>query len=164
MRTYKEGFRIKNTTTVTKGRFIELLRTLEGSIVEKCGKTVHLQPEAICEGGIRVRCGTESAEAFKSLRFHLKLKHNRKYMLSEAGGDQPNEHRWPFITDNVQEEWSGSDEVLFAQNLEGYVFLKAFHGASAWTTQEIRCFAHAFQEAGMTVTRVPALRRTMRQI
>jgi hypothetical protein len=161
MRTYKEGFRIKHTTTVTKGRFIELLRTLEGSIAEKCGKKVHLQPEAISEGGILVRCGTESAEAYKSLRFHLKLKHDRKYMLSL---DKPNEYRWPTITANVQEEWSGSDEVLFAQNLEGSVFLKAFHGASAWTTQEIRCFAHAFQEAGMTVTRVPVLRRAMRQI
>ena len=124
----------KNAVTqTTLGR----LRTACRTAAEQLGAGYAMEPEAICEGGVRfTRWPGKTADdgAYKSVRFS-------------------GLHKWPLLTDDV----SDATSILVEDGTRLDFFLKALYGAPPFTVDELAVVAAAVSDCfeGSTVGRIP---------
>jgi hypothetical protein len=132
MATYHSGFEYKVTTPITKQVFVGLIDEL----TEAFGAGWKFVTEPITEGGIEItNWPGKLPKHYKTLRL---LRRD-----------------WPTITPNWREEWCSSSDVLLdvtpTKDSWNGTFLKAFHGAPAWSQKEIDMFIQVFESHGMII-------------
>ena len=83
---------------------------------------VMVRPEPITEGGLVITGIT----GYKTMRHHI--------ILANAH----NRYHWPYINDDIIEEWKGDDSVLIPGGSSANTCLKAFDNASSWKRAELQ--------------------------
>jgi len=93
-------------------------------------------PEAITEGGIIMRAWPGKARGqYKTFRFSLR----------------GTPVLWPLIDEGTLDRWRLlPPKVVYSKGLQP-LFLKAFHGAPCWTTEELRILRGCFERIGFRV-------------
>ena len=103
---------------------------------EQLGTGYAIEPEAICEGGVRFACwpGKADDDSYKSMRFH-------------------GLYGWPLLNGNACDA-----TPLHVEDARLDFFLKAYYGAPPFTVSELEAVASAVAGcfAGSTVERMPS--------
>ena len=55
---------------------------------------------------------------------------------------------FPFMDDNVMDNWKNSKDIVLQKNEKIKTFLKSFDGAPAFTIEELIIFEEYFQKIG----------------
>lgn len=134
MRTYTLGYRLKTERVITKNDIISMCNLLNArdEYLDLC----EFKPEAISEGGIvfKFKDGCD-ANWYKSVR-----------LCVSHGGSKG---KWYFIKDNVMNEWSGNNDIIFSNGNKFDIFLKSFHGAPLFTLAELKIWEECFNQIGI---------------
>jgi hypothetical protein len=151
--TYTAGFSFKTSIPITRKDYINLCLKISEKLNEYYGQAeenkILILPEAITEGGIYFS-GKNYGEAgcgkwYKSLRH---VCHNL---------------RWPYINNNVVDDWSASNEILFPANTTADTCLKSFKGAPIWKLDELKIIKSCFEEFGIKCTSMPRQKNLISQ-
>jgi hypothetical protein len=129
-RTYCNGFVVRFLQDMTKDDIINMTSTLTQSLNEFYKNTtesyiVNVIIEPICGGGFLLIYEGQSSW-YKSFRFQ------------KCG--------FPWISENVREDWIHSEDVIFAKKSHINTYLKAFYNAPAWTVKELNIIRSCFHQ------------------
>jgi hypothetical protein len=123
--TYTQGLTFKTERVITKHDIVIMCEMLnkEEMYLDLC----EFEPEAISEGGIKFNFKDKTW--YKSVRLYV--------------------GNWYFITNNVLDDWKGSEDIVFQENTTFSTFLKSFHGAPLFTLDELKVWERCFNEIGV---------------
>jgi len=135
MSTYTTGITLKTEKVITKSDIIEMCKLLNSK--DEYNNLCEFKPEGITEGGIvfKFKDGI-SSEWYKTVR------------LCVTFGDDT-KGKWYWVNNNVMEEWSESNDIVFYKNVKFTIFLKSFHGAPAFTLDELKIWEQCFNQIGI---------------
>ena len=132
--TYNSGFTLKSNKNITKRDIIKLCNLLNNT--EEYKNISTFQPEGICGGGIVYKfTDNEQQKWYKSVRLNV--------TDSDACGV------WPWISDDVMNEWNESNDIILDKNKKITIFLKSFYGAPVFTLEELTIFEKYFNQIGL---------------
>ena len=120
-----KGRPYKATKIIYKKDIIELCNLLSNSDYFK--DICHFVPEPVFGGGIRFKY-KEKEKLYKTMR--LGVSH------------------FPFMDDNVMDNWKNSKDIVLQENEKIKTYLKSFDGAPAFTIEEINVFEMHLKEIG----------------
>jgi len=168
--TYTNGFYLTAVKPITKGDIVQLCKDLS-SRHEATG--LKFEPEPITEGGIVYKFPDNSPhDEYKSIRMYFStpsIKHNKNFIqfahmdaynvsqkhLKKLGIEhlvnKKKNFDWPSVTKNVMEEWETNNDVILEAGLSIGTYLKAFHGAPAFTEDELKIFGECSEKIGLKV-------------
>ncbi len=141
--TYTDGAtKIKVKAPITTKTIVDLINELQ----RRFGPAYKFAPESISKGGILMTEWPEQIpKAYETFRFHFEHQNN-------ADG------QWPWVKDETLNIWGNNlPEVIWQpydvkKPMIGSIFLKAFHGASPWTQNEVEMIIEAMQAVGFQCT------------
>lgn len=151
--TYTHGYILIFTRSLTKADYINLCGQLSDVLNTLYGITdpaslIHIRPEPITEGGFVFRGGPNGMydDANDGDYDYKRIKTMRHPLGMQEG--TPN-FPWPRLPDNVEIEWSTSQETVIPTGLVSDTFLKALYGVPVWTWEELRVFQNVFLNFGI---------------
>lgn len=140
--TCSTGFKYKAIRDITKSSFISIIDRLG----EVFGDGWTFDLESVCEGGIIVEeWPGKTSEMYKSLRFDDSVNKWPGGYAPRTAWENNADVVWPAMSIRPRTDWSTS-------------FLKAFHFAPPWTTEELKLIAGVFEEFGIITQKVKAPR------
>jgi hypothetical protein len=125
--TYVPGFEIKSVKRISKKDIITFCNLLNDR--EEYYNLCTFKPEPISNGGIEYIFKDKSLGWYKTVRLNVAS--------------------WPWITENVIDEWSGSNDLILPANIVCCTFLKSFHGAPVFTIDELKLWEECFNYIGI---------------
>lgn len=146
------GPELKVTENLTHKDFIELCKLL----TVEFGEGYEFIPEGISEGGILWKKwpGYETKH-YKTMR--VPVNRHAGDPLEKCGSSKT--CRWPYIHERtVMVDWESDESILVYKSKQNriYTYLKAYHGAPAWTVDELNKFKKCFKQFGIHCYRIPS--------
>ena len=112
MTTYTNGLTLKTERTITKDDIITMCNLLNSN--NEYSNLCEFQPEGITEGGIVFKFKDNfDSNWYKSVRLQV--------------NNGNTEGHWYWINDNVINEWTNNNDIIFDKNVHFTIFLKSFH-------------------------------------
>ncbi len=133
MRTYTSGLSFKAVKIITKDDIIILC-----NLLNECKEYSDLftfEPEPITEGGIIYKFKNETDikdgkyDKYKTVRLCI--------------------GNWPWINNNVMNEWKGNNDTIINKDQIINTFLKSFYGAPVFTIDELKIWEECFKQIGL---------------
>jgi hypothetical protein len=136
--TYTSGYQLKCSRNITSEDILLLCELLEESPL---GETMTFCPEAITEGGIRMKAkdGSWAKYAYRSMRIY--------YSVQSPC----------IVEETVKEDWKNRDEPILLCMAKDKIrtHLKAFRGAPLFTLKEIRIWKQCLEKIGFECKKEP---------
>ena len=134
MSTYSSGLTFKTEKIITKNDIINLCKSLNNNA--EYSDICYFEPEAITEGGLIFKF-KENPDWYKSIRIHV-----------DCQGDG----KWYQINENVIDEWTDNNDIIFNNKTKFSTFLKSFRGAPPFTIKELKIMEGSFSDIGIKRT------------
>lgn len=143
------GPKLRFRRNVTRSDYISICNDLSKEFSKVFGGDYVFEPEPIKEGGfVLTEWPGKKDKMYKSLR-HLLGNGTAKLF----------DIKWPWIGENVLDEWEKDDSLLIPKTSNGYTTLKALEGAPVWTIKEIGVLYAVFSRHYITVSCLPKRER-----
>ena len=131
MSTYTNGLTLKTLKIITKNDIINMCNLLNNR--NEYNNLCEFKPEGICGGGIIFNFkNTVNENWYKSVRLQV--------------NNCNTEGHWYWINDNVINEWTNNNDIIFDKNVNFTIFLKSFHGAPVFTLDELKIWEQCFNQ------------------
>ena len=132
--TYTRGFNVKCEKNITKNDIVNMCKSLNNK--DEYLNVCEIKPEGITEGGFvyNFKDGNNN-RWYKSVRFQ------------KNGGDT--REKWPWINENVMDEWAENNDIIFNENYKFTIFLKSRRGAPLFTIDELKIWEECFNQIGI---------------
>lgn len=158
--TYATGFRLRCERDVRRRDIVQFCNWLsrQDEFLGRCT----FEPESITEGGIVYRFSApEHPKWYKSVRLRCYPRSVRakapqgptERRVRAALREEREMEGWPWIHGDAMEEWRDSDATIFAEGEEIQTVLKSFHGAPAFTEEELIAWEHGLCLIGVRVAK-----------
>jgi len=146
--TYCKGLTLVSERDISKKGFVQMLLNMQERFNDHYKTNDYsFNPERISEGGI-VFNNFNNKEKYKTMRLYFLDKQHGNCVKSLYGR----------ITDDTKDEWKENNEILVGKNLYLGTFLKSFRDAPKWTNDELKIFIQCFNDAGLTIYKIPTKR------
>jgi hypothetical protein len=122
------GLCFKTEKNITKNDIITICKVLNSKYSD-CEFT----PEKITEGGI--------VYTFKDKKWYKSVRLCVNY--GETRG------MWYHVNNDVMTEWCNNNEIIFKENITFSTVLKSYHGAPAFTRDELNIWEECFMQVGI---------------
>jgi len=134
MSTYTNGFTLKTLKIITKNDIINMCNLLNNR--DEYINICKFLPEGIGGGGIIFNYkNAVNDNWYKSVRLQVNN--------GNTGG------KWYWVNDNVINEWTDNNDIIFDKNVKFTIFLKSFHGAPVFTLEELKIWELCFNQIGI---------------
>jgi len=128
------GLSFKTKKNITKNDIITICNLLNSNC--EYSDLCEFTPEGITEGGILYNFKDEfDKKWYKSVRLCVNF--------GASGGE------WYWVNKDVMTEWCDNNEIIFKENITFTTFLKSFHGAPAFTLDELKIWEECFKQIGI---------------
>jgi hypothetical protein len=126
--TYTRAYQLKAIKDITKNDILLLCDYLNTNF-----EGITFKPEGITEGGIVYH--TNIPRYYKSFRLDIR---------NDVG-------KWPWIRDDVMDEWRSNNDIIIYKGKVIDPFLKAFYDAPSYTHQELEIWEIGLEQIGLIV-------------
>ncbi len=122
-------------TTYTRGFDMKFQRTItRKDFISICNRLA-CSPEQASGGGF---LQLDNELGYKTMRLHIQ--------------------GFPWITSTTMEEWQNDESDLIKEGTKTNTTIKAFHGAPAWTLEELQYHKEILEEYGIQCLKMPTAR------
>ncbi len=119
-------------TTYTQGFHMTYNRDITRKDFVQICKNLSCQPELRSGGGFLLM---DNDNGYKTMTLHIE--------------------NFPWIDHNILEEWANDTTILVPKKTKNTTTLKAFHGAPAWTIEELTLYKNILEEFGIKISKMP---------
>ena len=131
MSTYTNGLTLKTLKIITKNDIIIMCNLLNNR--DEYKNLCEFKPEGISDGGIIFNFKNAINDKwYKSVRLQVNN--------DNTGG------KWYWINDDVVNEQTDNNDIIFDKNKTFRIFLKSFHGAPVFTLDELKIWEQCFYQ------------------